>query len=196
MPTVSATASRAARSTGCAPRRSPRSSNCSSAGGRSTARIASSHTAAATSARCGSRRPASDAFWLHPQADHRARLDRGDLDPGAGRVLDALEAEGLLELVEARQDQAPADTFPLDADVDATERHARNTQVQRSVVRFPIGAVLKKTALLQAEQYFRTIVACADSSFIHKEPSVRSEPIRAWCDRVRGLEPGRVMTKR
>ena len=32
--------------------------------------------------------------------------------------LDALEAEGLLELVEARQDQAPADTFPLDADVD------------------------------------------------------------------------------
>jgi hypothetical protein len=64
---------------------------------------------------------------------------------------DALEAEGLLELVEARQDQAPADTFPLDADVDATERHARNTQVQRSVVRFPIGAVLRKTALLQAE---------------------------------------------
>jgi hypothetical protein len=32
--------------------------------------------------------------------------------------LDALEAEGLLELVEARQDAAPADPFPLDADVD------------------------------------------------------------------------------
>ena len=32
--------------------------------------------------------------------------------------LDALEAEELLELVEARQDQAPADTFPLDADAD------------------------------------------------------------------------------
>jgi transposase InsO family protein len=32
--------------------------------------------------------------------------------------LDALESEGLLELVEARQDAAPADPFPLDPDVD------------------------------------------------------------------------------
>jgi putative transposase len=32
--------------------------------------------------------------------------------------LDALESEGLLELVEARQDAVPADTFPFDADVD------------------------------------------------------------------------------
>ena len=32
--------------------------------------------------------------------------------------LDALEAEGLLELVEARQDAVPADPLPLDADVD------------------------------------------------------------------------------
>jgi len=32
--------------------------------------------------------------------------------------MDALEIEGLLELVEARQDAVPADTFPLDADVD------------------------------------------------------------------------------
>jgi putative transposase len=32
--------------------------------------------------------------------------------------MDALESEGLLELIEARQDSVPADTFPLDADVD------------------------------------------------------------------------------
>jgi putative transposase len=32
--------------------------------------------------------------------------------------LDALESEGLLELVEARQDAMPADTSPFDADVD------------------------------------------------------------------------------
>ena len=32
--------------------------------------------------------------------------------------LDALEAEGLLELIEARQDAVPADPFPLDADVE------------------------------------------------------------------------------
>jgi putative transposase len=32
--------------------------------------------------------------------------------------LDALESEGLLELVEARQDTVPADTSPFDADVD------------------------------------------------------------------------------
>jgi putative transposase len=32
--------------------------------------------------------------------------------------MDALEIEGLLELVEARQDAVPADTSPLDADVD------------------------------------------------------------------------------
>jgi putative transposase len=32
--------------------------------------------------------------------------------------MDALEAEGLLELIEARQDLPPADTFPLDAAVD------------------------------------------------------------------------------
>ena len=32
--------------------------------------------------------------------------------------MDALELEGLLELVEARQDAVPADTFPLDAVVD------------------------------------------------------------------------------
>ena len=32
--------------------------------------------------------------------------------------MDALEFEGLLELIEARQDTVPADTFPLDADVD------------------------------------------------------------------------------
>jgi transposase InsO family protein len=32
--------------------------------------------------------------------------------------MDALETEGLLELVEARQDAVPADTFPLDAAVD------------------------------------------------------------------------------
>lgn len=32
--------------------------------------------------------------------------------------MDALEIEGLLELVEARQDAAPADTSPFDADVD------------------------------------------------------------------------------
>ncbi len=32
--------------------------------------------------------------------------------------LDALESEGLLELIEARQDQAPVGTFPFDAAVD------------------------------------------------------------------------------
>jgi transposase InsO family protein len=32
--------------------------------------------------------------------------------------MDALESEGLLELIEARQDAAPADTSPFDADVD------------------------------------------------------------------------------
>ena len=32
--------------------------------------------------------------------------------------LDALESEGLLELVEARQDAPPADTFPFDAEVE------------------------------------------------------------------------------
>ena len=76
--------------------------------------------------------------------------------------------------------------------LDATERHAGNTQVQRSVVMFPIGATLKKTALLQAVQYLQTVVDCADNSFIDKEPGVRSEPIRAWCERIRGLEPGRL----
>ena len=32
--------------------------------------------------------------------------------------MDALESEGMLELIEARQDAPPADTFPLDAGVD------------------------------------------------------------------------------
>ena len=58
------TASPAPRCTACAPRRSPRSSSCSSSGAMSIARIASSRTAAATPARCGSRRRPSDAFWL------------------------------------------------------------------------------------------------------------------------------------
>jgi putative transposase len=33
--------------------------------------------------------------------------------------LDALQTEGLLELIEARQDQTPAEPFPFDAAVDA-----------------------------------------------------------------------------
>ena len=35
--------------------------------------------------------------------------------------MDALELEGLLELVEARQDAVPAETFPFDAAVDEPE---------------------------------------------------------------------------
>jgi hypothetical protein len=35
--------------------------------------------------------------------------------------MDALESEGLLALVEARQDAVPADTFPLDAAVPEPE---------------------------------------------------------------------------
>jgi transposase InsO family protein len=68
--------------------------------------------------------------------------------------MDALEIEGLLELVEARQDAVPADTFPFDAAVDEPELPPILLAVSDNGTQMTSGSTREFMAMCAIAQHF------------------------------------------
>ena len=101
--------------------------------------------------------------------------------------MDALESEGLLELVEARQDTVPADTFPFDAAVDEPELPPILLAVSDNGPQMTSGSTREFMAMCAIAQHFGRPGTPTDQAWIE---SLFSHIKAEWphLDRIRGPE--------
>jgi putative transposase len=101
--------------------------------------------------------------------------------------LDALEQEGLLELIEARQDAVPADTFPFDAAVDEPELPPILLAVSDNGPQMTSGSTREFMAMCAIAQHFGRPGTPTDQAWIE---SLFSHLKADWphLDRIRDPE--------
>jgi len=101
--------------------------------------------------------------------------------------MDALESEGLLELVEARQDTVPADTFPFDAAVDEPDLPPILLAVSDNGPQMTSGSTREFMAMCAIAQHFGRPGTPTDQAWIE---SLFSHVKTEWphLDRIRDPE--------
>jgi transposase InsO family protein len=109
--------------------------------------------------------------------------------------MDALESEGLLALVEARQDTVPADTFPFDAAVDEPELPPILLAVSDNGPQMTSGSTREFMAMCAIAQHFGRPGTPTDQAWIE---SLFSHIKAEWphLDRIRDPEVLRAETRR